>query len=195
MTAETASTAIFNGGAVIIRKYANRRLYDTDGSTYVTLDDLARMVKSGRDVIVQDAKTGEDISRSVLTQIVLDQEGRGEPLLSVDFLKDLIRLHGRDIHAAVPPFLDFAMGFLKRERDRVTRRIHRKGGQTKAVADEVRRNFERLERAVGLNEPCPDDTPVIPGPSLDNEQTVDLELLRQQIEAIQLQLDRINERA
>ncbi|RMF02535.1 MAG: polyhydroxyalkanoate synthesis repressor PhaR, partial [Alphaproteobacteria bacterium] len=79
---------------VIIKKYANRRLYNTDTSTYVTLDDLAEMVKSERDFVVYDAKTGEDLTHSVLTQIIVEQESKGQNLLPIRFLRQLIRFYG-----------------------------------------------------------------------------------------------------
>lgn len=203
MTTATAPKTTANGShslptrQVVIRKYANRRLYDTDGSSYVTLDDLARMVKEGRDLVVQDAKTGEDISRSVLTQIVLDQEAKGPSLLSVEFLKDLIRLHEDEIHAAVPAYLDFSIATLKREQDRLWRLMpealkERPG----ALAAQVRRNIELFEQAVAVVEPCPDDAPPkTSSPAMDEGDQAELDRIRTQLEAMQLQLDRLSSRS
>lgn len=202
MTGETAPRMNAAGpananGPVIIRKYANRRLYDTDGSTYVTLDDLARMVREGRDVVVQDAKTGEDISRSVLTQIVLEQEARGQPLLSVGFLKDLIRLHGQELHDAVGAYLDFSIANLKREQDRLRRRPGGIPDRPGALAAQVRRNIELFERAIGITAPpCDDDAASgrLKGPVLGTEAGAELERIRNQLEAMQVQLDALSER-
>ena len=88
--------------AVVIKKYANRRLYNTETSTYVTLDDLAEMVRSDRDFVVYDAKSGDDLTHSVLTQIIVDQESKGQTLLPVPFLRQLIRLYGDSISRMVP---------------------------------------------------------------------------------------------
>ena len=87
---------------VVIKKYANRRLYNTSTSTYVTLDDLADMVKQGTDFAVYDAKTGEDITRSVLTQIIFEEESKGTNLLPINFLRQLIRFYGDSMQAFVP---------------------------------------------------------------------------------------------
>jgi len=94
----------------IIKKYANRRLYHTGTSTYVTLDDLAEMVKKGHEFLVQDAKTGEDITRSVLTQIIFEQEGKaGQNLLPIAFLRQLIGYYGDSMQALVPSYLDYSI--------------------------------------------------------------------------------------
>jgi len=90
----------------VVKKYANRRLYDTGRSSYVTLDDLCEMVKEGHDFIVLDAKSGEDITRSVLTQIIVDQESKGENLLPTNFLRNLISFYGDSIQAVVPSYLE-----------------------------------------------------------------------------------------
>jgi polyhydroxyalkanoate synthesis repressor PhaR len=91
---------------VIIKKYANRRLYNTDTSTYVTLEDLAEMVRSERDFVVYDAKTGEDLTHSVLTQIIVEQESRGTNLLPIGFLRQLIRFYGDSMQKLVPSYLE-----------------------------------------------------------------------------------------
>ncbi len=94
---------------VTIKKYANRRLYDTESSSYITLDRLAVMIREGRDFEVVDAKTGEDITHQVLTQIIVDEEARGSTMLPVNFLRHLIGLYGGQMQAAVPQYLDAAM--------------------------------------------------------------------------------------
>ena len=96
----------------IIKKYANRRLYNTGTSTYVTLEDLAQMVKGEEDFVVFDAKSGEEITRSVLTQIIFEQENKGQNLLPITFLRQLIRFYGDSMQNVVPSYLDFSMSSL-----------------------------------------------------------------------------------
>ena len=99
---------------VTIKKYANRRLYDTESSTYITLDRLAAMVREGREFEVVDAKTGEDITRQVLTQIIVDEEARGSTMLPVNFLKQIIGLYGNSMQGVVPQYLEAAMDAFQR---------------------------------------------------------------------------------
>ncbi len=94
---------------VTIKKYANRRLYDTESSSYITLDRLAGMIREGRDFEVIDAKSGEDITHQVLTQIIVDEEARGSTLLPVNFLRQLIGMYGGQSQGTLPPFLESAM--------------------------------------------------------------------------------------
>ncbi len=102
-------------GKVTIKKYANRRLYDTESSSYITLDRLAEMVRQGREFEVVDAKTGDDITRQVLTQIIVDEEARGgTTMLPVNFLKQLIGLYGNSMQGVVPQYLEAAMDAFKR---------------------------------------------------------------------------------
>ncbi len=101
---------------VLIKKYANRRLYNTERSSYVTLDDLAQMVKDEHEFVVQDAKSGEDITRSVLTQIIFDAENSGQMMLPTNFLREIIRLYGDSMQGFVPGYLEQAMGnFMARQ--------------------------------------------------------------------------------
>src|ERR671921_705337 len=97
----------------IIKKYANRRLYHTGTSTYVTLEDLARMVRAGEDFVVHDARSGEDLTRSVLTQIIFEQEAKeGQNLLPITFLRQLIRFYGDSMQALVPSYLEHSLQML-----------------------------------------------------------------------------------
>src|SRR5579884_3984881 len=109
----------------VIKKYANRRLYNTGTSAYVTLEDLAHMVKRGEDFVVLDAKTGEDITRSVLTQIIFEQEGKvGQSMLPITFLRQLIRFYGDSMQMLVPSYLEFSIDKFTNEqqkfRDQIT---------------------------------------------------------------------------
>ena len=94
---------------IIIKKYANRRLYNTKSSSYVTLDHLSQMVKEGTDFEVRDARTGDDITRTVLAQIIFDEENKGQHLLPIQFLRQLIRFYGDSLQAFVPSYLEMSM--------------------------------------------------------------------------------------
>ena len=104
---------------VTIKKYANRRLYNTAESSYVTLDHLAKMVKEGTDFVVYDAKTREDITHSVLTQIIVEEEGKGQNLLPISFLRQLISLYGDNLQWLVPNYLDYSMRAFARNQEQI----------------------------------------------------------------------------
>ena len=140
---------------VIIKKYANRRLYNTDTSTYVTLEDLAEMVRGERDFVVYDAKTGEDLTHSVLTQIIVEQESRGTNLLPIGFLRQLIRFYGDSMQKLVPSYLEFSLDLLTRQQEQYRRRFAHTFGTAafEAMQEQVRKNFAAFERALGLFTP------------------------------------------
>jgi polyhydroxyalkanoate synthesis repressor PhaR len=104
---------------VVVKKYANRRLYNTEASSYVTLDHLAAMVKQGRDFVVYDAKTGEDITRQVLTQIIMEEESKGASLLPIGFLRQLIGFYGDNMQSMVPRYLEQTMSAFARQQDQM----------------------------------------------------------------------------
>ena len=104
---------------IVIKKYANRRLYNTDTSSYVTLDYLSGMVQEGQDFVVYDAKSGEDITRSVLAQIIFEQESKGENLLPISFLRQLIRFYGDTLQSALPRYLEFSMERFARDQEKM----------------------------------------------------------------------------
>lgn len=145
-----------------IKKYANRRLYNTGTSTYVTLEDLADMVKSGEDFTVVDAKSGEDITRSVLTQIIFEQENKGQNLLPITFLRQLIRFYGDSIQNLIPTYLDFTIESLVREQEKLRGQMTGAfgpgafgpaafgPGAMEAIGDHVRRNTEMFEQAMRM---------------------------------------------
>ncbi|MDX2318669.1 MAG: polyhydroxyalkanoate synthesis repressor PhaR [Hyphomicrobiaceae bacterium] len=143
------------GRPVIIKKYANRRLYNTDTSTYVTLEDLAEMVRVERDFVVYDAKTGEDLTRTVLTQIIVEQESRGTSLLPVGFLRQLIRFYGDSMQNIVPSYLEFSLDSLTKQQDQYRRRFANVFGSTAfdAMQEQVQKNFATFERALGMFTP------------------------------------------
>jgi polyhydroxyalkanoate synthesis repressor PhaR len=131
-----------SSGKVTIKKYANRRLYDTESSTYITLDRLAEMVREGREFEVVDAKSGEDITRHVLTQIIVEEEARGATMLPVNFLKQLIGLYGNSMQGMVPQYLEAAMEAFQRNQSAMRDAF---GGNV--MADIARRNMEMFEGA------------------------------------------------
>jgi len=139
----------------VIKKYANRRLYNTGTSTYVTLDDLAEMVKGEDDFVVIDAKSGDDITRSVLTQIIFDQESRGPNLLPINFLRQLIRFYGDSMQNLVPSYLDFSMSSLTRDQEKFREQIATTLGATamSAMEDQVRRNMQMFENTFRMFSP------------------------------------------
>jgi polyhydroxyalkanoate synthesis repressor PhaR len=157
------------GPKVVIKKYANRRLYNTAKSSYVTLDDLAKMVRSGEDFVVFDAKTGEDITRSVLTQIIVEEEAGEQNMLPTNFLRDLIRLYGDPLQRMVPSYLEAAMEAFSRNQEQLRRTF----GGTPALANFeqiTRSNIELFERSLRMFTPFAqpggsqaDGQPVQPG--------------------------------
>jgi polyhydroxyalkanoate synthesis repressor PhaR len=137
----------------IIKKYANRRLYHTGTSTYVTLEDLARMVKNGEDFVVTDAKTGEDITRSVLGQIIFELEGRGDqPLLPIAFLRQLIRFYGDQMQALVPSYLETSLSAFTRNQDKLREQMTRafSGDALGVLEEQSRRNMEMFSEAMRM---------------------------------------------
>jgi polyhydroxyalkanoate synthesis repressor PhaR len=145
---------------IVVKKYANRRLYNTDTSSYVTFDDLAAMVRDGRDFVVYDAKSGEDLTRSVLTQIIVEQEGKGQNMLPISVLRQLIGLYGDNLQSLVPRYLEAAMASFTQQqeqmRDTLTKTM---GGFMPFPAgvpnmQEVgKQNIAMMERAMSLFTP------------------------------------------
>ena len=142
---------------VTIKKYANRRLYNTGTSTYVTLEDLATMVKAGENFVVYDAKTNEDITRSVLTQIIFEQENKegGQNLLPINFLRQLIRFYGDSMQMMVPRYLEVSIDSLTREQAKFREQISTAFGMGGfgAIEEQVRRNMEMFERTFSMFAP------------------------------------------
>jgi len=132
---------------VTVKKYANRRLYDTEKSTYITLDDLAAMIRAGREFEVVDAKTGDDLTRSVLGQIIMEEESRGGPtMLPAGFLRQLIGLYGDSMQSVVPGYLDASMAMFRKNREQFRTTVGAALSGT-PLADLSRRNIEMFEAA------------------------------------------------
>ncbi|WP_170930229.1 MULTISPECIES: polyhydroxyalkanoate synthesis repressor PhaR [Pseudomonadota] len=138
--------------ATIIKKYANRRLYNTGTSTYVTLEDLAVMVKDEDDFVVIDAKSGDDITRTVLTQIIFEQESKGQNLLPITFLRQLIRFYGDSMQNLVPSYLEFSMSSLTREQEKLRSQMNQNFGSSafEVLEDQVKRNADMFDRAMKM---------------------------------------------
>ena len=140
----------------VIKKYANRRLYHTGTSTYVTLEDLATMVRQGEDFVVFDAKSGDDITRSVLTQIIFEQENKeGQNLLPVTFLRQLIRFYGDSLQALVPSYLEFSMNNLSQEQQKLREQMAQAFGPSafQAMEEHVRTNMSFFTEAMRMFSP------------------------------------------
>jgi polyhydroxyalkanoate synthesis repressor PhaR len=143
---------------VVIKKYANRRLYNTETSTYVTLDDLAVMVKGERDFVVFDAKSGDDLTHSVLTQIIVDQESRmgSQTLLPIPFLRQLIRFYGDSIERLVPSYLQVSLDMLTKEQERFRKSFagaFTPAGAFEAYQEQARKNLAMFEQAMKMFSP------------------------------------------
>jgi polyhydroxyalkanoate synthesis repressor PhaR len=176
-----------SSGKVTIKKYANRRLYDTESSTYITLDRLAQMVREGREFEVVDAKSGEDITRQVLTQIIVDEEARGATMLPINFLKQLIGLYGNSMQNFVPSYLEAAMDAFQRNQSAV-----KDAFSGNMFADLAKRNmamFEDAAQAFTGQKPKPEPKTEKPSSS-PNASEVDQ--LKAELAALQAKVDRLS---
>ena len=170
------------GDVVIIKKYANRRLYNTESSTYITLEHLAAMVREKREFIVVDAKSGEDITHNVLTQIIMEEEARGGTMLPVNFLRQLIGLYGNSMQGMVPQYLDAAMEAFQRNQS-----VMRDAFGGNVLADLAKKNMALFGDAAG---------PFAPGaqPAADKKPRDDeVDKLRAELAALQAKVDRLGD--
>ena len=183
---------------VTIKKYANRRLYNTGTSTYVTLEDLASMVKNGEDFVVYDAKTGDDITRSVLAQIIFEQENKaGQNLLPATFLRQLIRFYGDSMQMLVPRFLEQSIETLTREQEKFRSQMTNAFGMGAAFApleEQVRRNMELFERTFSMFKPFTPQRKDAEGGGTGEppKETGDIDDLRRQMKEMQERLERMS---
>lgn len=178
---------------IIIKKYANRRLYNTQKSSYVTLDHLAEMVRAGQDFVVKDAKSGNDITRSVLTQIIFEEESKGHNMLPTNFLRQLIGLYGDQLQGFVPGYLDASMETFAQNQENMRAQMQNATSSNPAVAGFetlARTNMEWFENAMkmftpqaAMQEPAPEP----PGKTKD----VELEELKGQLAQMQAQLSKL----
>jgi polyhydroxyalkanoate synthesis repressor PhaR len=185
-------------GPIAIKKYANRRLYHTGTSTYVTLDDLAKMVRDGEDFQVTDAKSGDDITRSVLAQIIFEEENKqnGQNLLPSDFLKQLIRFYGDSMQALVPSYLQFSMQNLMAEQQKMRDQMAKTMGANpfQMMESQTRRNMVMFMDAFRLFSPFPGGVPgAAPdpaAPAASSDPSIDE--MRRQLAAMQSRLDQMD---
>jgi polyhydroxyalkanoate synthesis repressor PhaR len=189
-----------NKEPVVIKKYANRRLYNTGTSTYVTLEDLASMVKAGEDFVVYDAKSGDDITRSVLTQIIFEQENKegAQNLLPITFLRQLIRFYGDSMQMLVPRYLEVSMSSLTQEQEKLRNQMAQAfgGAGFGALEEQVRRNMEMFQRAFTMFSPFagrPGQTPGEPDKPAAGGSG-DIDELKRQLEEMQKKIDRLGDK-
>lgn len=185
---------------IVIKKYANRRLYNTDKSTYVTLENLAEMVREGQDFVVNDAKTGEDITRSVLAQIIFEEEAKGRNMLPTNFLRQLIRLYGDTLQGFVPGYLDASMDTFTSNQERMREQVRAAFDANPAMANfeaMARSNMEWFENTVRMFSPFvgapshskTETSPAAqPEPEGVAEKDVELDALKAQLAQMQDQL-------
>jgi polyhydroxyalkanoate synthesis repressor PhaR len=199
--------------AVVIKKYANRRLYNTETSTYVTLDDLAQMVRNDKDFVVYDAKSGDDLTHAVLTQIIVEQESRegGQTLLPIPFLRQLIRFYDDNIGTMVPSYLQFSLEALVKEQEKFrsmfANAFANPAAAFEAYQDQARKNMAMFEQAIAMwtsfggaanqgkkGDKPGDDPAVRPAPAsaeAAEAPKAELDELKAQLTAMQQRIDRL----
>ena len=185
---------------VTIKKYANRRLYNTGTSTYVTLEDLAAMVKAGEDFIVHDAKTGEDITRQVLAQIIFEQENKeGQSLLPIAFLRQLIRFYGDSMQMLVPRYLEQSMQSLTSHQDKFREQMAQAFGSAGfgPMEEQVRRNMEMFEKAFAMFSPFTRPQQAKPAGAAPDKPASsgggnEMDDLKRQLDEMQKRIDRMS---
>ncbi|PZU86412.1 MAG: polyhydroxyalkanoate synthesis repressor PhaR [Shinella sp.] len=184
-------------GDIVIKKYANRRLYNTGTSTYVTLEDLAKMVKKGEEFVVQDAKSGEDITHSVLTQIIFEQESKtGNTLLPISFLRQLIGYYGDQMQMVVPSFLEHSMKAFTEQQSQMREQMTRAFGETpltknlqmpmQLMEEQVKRNTEMFHQAMQMFSPFVGSQPA---KESRKAEAKDIDELKEQLRTLQNKLD------
>jgi len=200
-TGADAQGSSTGGERVVIKKYANRRLYNTASSSYVTLEHLSEMVKQGVDFVVYDAKTNEDITRTVLTQIIFEEESQGQSLLPIQFLRQLISFYGNSMQAFLPSYLEMSLASFTQQQERLRNQFS-SFGQTAGIAgydEQIRQNLQLFDRAMKMfspfayapnaqraEEPAPP-----PATKADTGGDEALTLLRKQMAEMQAQLDKL----
>ncbi len=198
-----------NGERVVIKKYANRRLYNTASSSYVTLEHLADMVREGVDFVVYDAKTGEDITRSVLTQIIFEEENRGggQNLLPIQFLRQLIRFYGDQMQAFVPSYLEMSLENFAKQQERFRSQFAAMNpgagaaGGLGVYEEQIRQNMALFDRAMKMFSPFPyagqggaaepAAAPKPAEPAAPSKEVEALDELKKQMAAMQAQLEKL----
>jgi polyhydroxyalkanoate synthesis repressor PhaR len=186
---------------VTIKKYANRRLYNTGTSSYVTLEDLASMVKAGEDFVVYDAKTGDDITRSVLAQIIFEQENKeGQSLLPIAFLRQLIRFYGDSMQMLVPRYLEVSIDSLTKEQGKFREQMAQAFGVGGfgPLEEQVRRNMEMFEKTFAMFAPFAQGKASSGSSGSPGEKSRaggdDIDTLKRQLDEMQKRIDRLGDK-
>lgn len=190
----------------VVKKYANRRLYNTGSSSYVTLDDLSRMVRQGKHFVVHDARTGEDLTRSILTQIILEEDGKGRNLLPISFLRQLISFYDDSLRAFLPRYLELSMENFAGNQEQIRRYIEGTLGRffpMNQFEDMARQNMALFQRAASLLNPLANadnagvaESPAYGASAASNEArdtSIQIKELNERIEALQKQLGELIE--
>lgn len=192
---------------VVVKKYANRRLYNTETSSYITLDNLAEMIRAGRDFVVYDAKTGDDITRGVLTQIIVEEESKGSSMLPTNFLRSLIGFYGDSLQGVVPSYLEQAMANFARQQQQMRQVVQQTFSPfiPLGVEEMSRQNMALIERAMTMFNPfhaqaghLPGHAETQPAPEQETQPSreralaapaaPELEALRHEVESLRAQL-------
>ena len=175
---------------VVVKKYANRRLYNTESSSYITLDNLAEMVRKDRDFVVYDAKSGEDITRGVLTQIIVEEEGKGHAMLPTNFLRQLIGFYGDNMQSVVPRYLDQAMSSFARQQEAMRETVQKTLSPflPPGMENVGRKNMEMMERAMTLFTPFYREGEAKADPDAAQDYQEEIMNLRAEVERLQQQL-------
>ena len=182
---------------VVVKKYANRRLYNTETSSYITLDNLADMIRAGRDFVVYDAKSGEDITRGVLTQIIVEEESKGTSMLPTPFLRQLIGFYGDSLQGVVPRYLETAMSSFARQQQTLRQAVQQTISPflPAGVEEMSRQNLAMIERAMSLFNPFhrgAEPPPAAPAAGLadaaPDDAAAELDRLRHEVQALRTQL-------
>lgn len=183
-------------GPVVVKKYANRRLYNTATSAYVTLEDLAAMVRDGVEFVVFDAKTNEDLTRQILTQIIFEEESRGEALLPVQFLRQLIGFYGGQMQGVLPSYLEMSLDAFTRQQEQIRGQFSRTFGAAPGAGlldEAVRRNMAMFEQAMKMWPGMTRPAEPAPRPAAEPAAGADdaLAEMRRQMDEMRAQIDRL----
>lgn len=188
MKQDTKTAGESDRPTILIKKYANRRLYNTETSSYITLETLARLTREGREFTVVDAKNDEDITHGVLTQIIMDEESRGSTLLPAGFLRQLIGMYGDSMQGMVPGYLEASMDAFRRNHAQFHQAM--KGALTTGPFAEIaKRNMAMLEAATSAFAP---DRPAQENPSVTDPKSTEIETLQAQIADLQSRVDKLS---
>ncbi len=183
---------------VVIKKYANRRLYNTATSSYVTLDHLCRMVRDGEDFVVRDAKSGDDITHQVLTQIIVEQEAKGQNLLPLSFLRQMIRLYGDNVQAFVPRYLELAMETFARNQGDIRAQMDKTFGgmfPVKELEAMAQHNVELMQRTMEMFPPFTAGRTTADSKPETREGAADVNAVLDKLDEMQAQIDALSGRA